>query len=114
MKPSKKEGYQFHWPSLSDQREEEIRFALQLFARTLRIEMAPLLESIQSDAELLQEVATEELLRSGWESGFPRAKITPYRILGYIAQKAAIARRLLDNKVQIFLPTELTCKYDKE
>ncbi len=45
----------FRWPSLSSQPEEELITVLQLFARALHAEIAPVLESIWSTAELLKD-----------------------------------------------------------
>jgi hypothetical protein len=94
-----REDSYFRWPSLSDSREEEILEAIHLFAKALHYEIAPLLESIRSNAELLGGV--EEGAFQATTKHEEAGKISPYRRLFYIAQQSVQARRILEKAQQL-------------
>lgn len=91
----------FRWPSLSSRPEEELIAVLQLFAKALHAEIAPVLESIWSTAELLKDRRESGKLENRLMREVPGTRIDAYNRLCYISQQAVMAWKILE-KLQHF------------
>ncbi len=81
------------------QEEEKVVAAIQLFARALIYEMAPSIESIRSNAELLREEGS---------------KVNRQTRLSHIIQQATALRQILDKAQLLSPPLRLKTEYGIE